>query len=211
MKKRKDQAISALISFHVNSCHSCLIILLVFIALFLTFDFSPRSCASALASSLWPAEIDSVAGVGTKVVTPAIREDAYRANNLGVALLEQYKHKEGAAAFTRALELDPQLNLARLNLSIALFNIPDLEAALREAKRASELMPDAPQPHYIIGLIARSQNRADDAIAAFRRVLERAQLRDHRCEINFSHEWTRMNTDEKKKRSSYLCTHQFPC
>jgi hypothetical protein len=35
------------------------------------------------------------------------REEAYRANNLGVALLEQFKHKEGAEAFRRALALDP--------------------------------------------------------------------------------------------------------
>ena len=32
------------------------------------------------------------------------REAAYRANNRGVALLEQYKTKEAAEAFTRALE-----------------------------------------------------------------------------------------------------------
>ena len=37
------------------------------------------------------------------------REDAYRANNLGVALLEQFKHKEAADAFRRALQLDPGL------------------------------------------------------------------------------------------------------
>ncbi|HEV2837025.1 MAG TPA: hypothetical protein VGW58_17035 [Pyrinomonadaceae bacterium] len=30
------------------------------------------------------------------------REDAYRANNIGVALLEQFKHKEAADAFRRA-------------------------------------------------------------------------------------------------------------
>src|SRR5678815_2900057 len=63
-------------------------------------------------------------------------EDAYRANNIGVALLEQFKHKEAADAFRRALQLEPGLALARINLGIALFNVPDLPAAQRELQSA---------------------------------------------------------------------------
>jgi len=100
------------------------------------------------------------------------REEAYRANNLGVALLEQFKHKEGAEAFRRALSVDPKLALARMNLAIALFNVPDLAAAQKEAEAAAALSPDAPQPAYILGLIARQQNRVEDAVAAFQRVLK---------------------------------------
>jgi tetratricopeptide (TPR) repeat protein len=100
------------------------------------------------------------------------REEAYRANNLGVALLEQYKYKEGADSFTRALQLDPKLVIARINLSIALFNIPDVAGAQREAEKAVALNPNAPQPYYILGLIAKAQNRNEDAIAAFQRVLK---------------------------------------
>ncbi|HEY0379506.1 MAG TPA: FG-GAP-like repeat-containing protein [Pyrinomonadaceae bacterium] len=102
----------------------------------------------------------------------AAREDAYRANNLGVALLEQYKYKEGAAEFTRALQLDPKLNLARINLSIALFNVPDLAGAQREAEKAIAADASAPQPPYILGLIYKSLNRPDEAVAAFQRVLK---------------------------------------
>ena len=102
----------------------------------------------------------------------SMREDAYRANNLGVALLEQYKYKEGAEAFTRALQLDPKLQLARINLSIALYNVPDLVGARREAEKAIASNQEAPQPHYILGLIAKSQNRVEDAIASFQRVLK---------------------------------------
>jgi tetratricopeptide (TPR) repeat protein len=100
----------------------------------------------------------------------AAREAAYRANNLGVALLEQYRYREGAEAFERALRLNPNLRLARINLSIALYNLPDLTGAEREARRALALAPDAPQPHYILGLIAKTQNRTDDALAAFNSV-----------------------------------------
>jgi tetratricopeptide (TPR) repeat protein len=100
------------------------------------------------------------------------REDAYRANNLGVALLEQFKHKEGAEQFRRALSIDPKLALARINLAIALFNVPDLAGAQKEAEAAAALAPDAPQPAYILGLIARQQGRLEEAVAHFQRVLK---------------------------------------
>jgi tetratricopeptide (TPR) repeat protein len=98
------------------------------------------------------------------------REDAYRANNVGVALLEQFKYKEASAEFRRALKLYPSLGLARVNLAIALFNVPDIESALAEAKAAEAT--NTPQIYYLLGLIARGQNRVADAIAAFKRVLE---------------------------------------
>src|SRR5689334_9241908 len=99
------------------------------------------------------------------------REDAYRANNLGVALLEQYKYKEAADAFKRALQLDPELILARINLGIALFNAPDIPAAQRELLAAATAAPSAPQPPYLLGLAAKTQNKPEEAIVAFQKVL----------------------------------------
>ncbi|HSE19729.1 MAG TPA: FG-GAP-like repeat-containing protein [Pyrinomonadaceae bacterium] len=102
---------------------------------------------------------------------PNAREDAYRANNLGVALLEQFKHKEAADAFRRALQLDPSLITARINLGIALFNVPDLPAAQKELQAAMAAAPSAPQPHYLLGLAAKTQNKPEEAIASFQKVL----------------------------------------
>ncbi|HZH90632.1 MAG TPA: FG-GAP-like repeat-containing protein [Pyrinomonadaceae bacterium] len=104
--------------------------------------------------------------------SPEAREAAYRANNLGVALLEQFKHGEGAEQFRRALKLDPQLALAHINLAVALYNLPDADGAARAAADALALAPGAPQPLYIQALIARSRNQTDEALAAFRRVLQ---------------------------------------
>src|SRR5687768_1399521 len=101
--------------------------------------------------------------------TPA-REEAYRANNIGVALLEQFKHKEASDAFRRALQLDPGLALARINLGIALFNVPDLPAAQRELQAAGASAPTAPQPPYVLGLAAKTQNRPEEAITYFQKV-----------------------------------------
>jgi predicted Zn-dependent protease len=89
------------------------------------------------------------------------REEAYRANNQGVALLEQFKYKEAADAFKRALQLAPDLALARINLGIALFNVPDLPAAQRELQAAATAAPSAPQPPYVLGLAAKSQNKPE--------------------------------------------------
>ncbi len=102
----------------------------------------------------------------------AAREDAYRQNNLGVALLEQYNYKEGAEAFERALKIDPKLAVAHINLGIAFYNVPDLANAERELKIAAELTPRSPQPYYVLGLIAKAQNRIDDAIANFTQVIK---------------------------------------
>lgn len=100
------------------------------------------------------------------------REDAYRQNNVGVALLEQFNHKDGAEAFRRALDIDPKLKIAQINLAIALFNAQEIEAALKEAEIAATLAPDSPQPIYMLGMLAKNQNRTEDAVALFQRVLK---------------------------------------
>ncbi len=105
-------------------------------------------------------------------VRQSSREDGYRANNIGVALLEQFKYSEGAGEFRRALGLEPSLAIARVNLAIALYNTPDVEGAAREIKAAALLLPNSPQVHYLLGLIARSQNRIPEAISAFQQVLK---------------------------------------
>ena len=62
--------------------------------------------------------------------------------------------------------------MARINLSIALYYLPDTDGAKREAEKTLTQDPNAPQPHYILGLIARAQNRFDEAIAEFQEVLK---------------------------------------
>jgi tetratricopeptide (TPR) repeat protein len=117
------------------------------------------------------ASVALLRATGSQAPAPAAREDAYRANNVGVAYLEQYNHEEAAKSFRRALELDPTLAMARVNLAIALFYVPDLAGSMKEAQAAAAADPKAPQPHYILGLIAKSENRVDDAVAELRQVL----------------------------------------
>ena len=114
--------------------------------------------------------VAALAGCGPGVSPAEVRERAYRANNLGVALLEQFKYPEAQAAFREALQIDGSLAMARVNLSLALFYVRDLQGAAREATDGARLLPSAPQPPYILGLIAYAENRTADAFREFERV-----------------------------------------
>ena len=103
---------------------------------------------------------------------PKPAELAYRANNRGVAWLEQFQYKQAVESFREAVAGDPSLGMARFNLAVALYHLPDIDASLLEARVAARLLPDSPEPQYVLGLIAKLQNRGDAALAAFGRVLE---------------------------------------
>ena len=102
----------------------------------------------------------------------ADREAAYRSNNLGVALLEQFAYDSAETSFRAALKLAPNLDIARLNLAIAAFYGGRPAAAATDARAAAERLPTTPNAHYLVGLIAKADNRLDDAAAAFARVVE---------------------------------------
>lgn len=97
-------------------------------------------------------------------------EDAYRANNLGIALLEQYKHDEAVERFKKALELKPDFKMAKTNLAIALFNAQKIVDAKQAAIAALAETPDSPHLNYILGLVWRTENDQKESLAAFRRV-----------------------------------------
>ena len=94
--------------------------------------------------------------------TPA-RESAWRENNLGVALLEQFRFADAVQAFQRALAADPTLAAAQVNLAIAYFYVPDIPNAQQAAQKALAAQPAAPHPNYLLALIARSEGRAEEA------------------------------------------------
>jgi cytochrome c-type biogenesis protein CcmH/NrfG len=110
-------------------------------------------------------------------------EQAYRANNRGVAMLEQFKAPDAVAAFREALQLAPELPLARTNLAIGLLNVPDLPGAEKEARAALAAQPGSLAAQYVLGLAARGLDHADDAKAAFRAVIAR-DPRDVGAQVN---------------------------
>ena len=110
---------------------------------------------------------------GSERVTVAQRrEAAYQANNRGVALMEQDAYADAARAFREALSTEPGLRLAGINLAIALYYAGQLAEAQQAASDARRGSAAAPQPPYILGLVARAQNQPQAAVDAFMRVLE---------------------------------------
>jgi hypothetical protein len=93
-------------------------------------------------------------------------ERAYRANNVGVARLEQFDYEGAAASFRTAL------HIARLNLGIALLYAGRPAEAAPEARAAAAQLSDSPTAHYVAGLIAKADNNLDEAATAFERVLQ---------------------------------------
>ena len=66
----------------------------------------------------------------------AQRERAYRANNIGVAHLEQFDYPGANRFFQEALGLAPGLAIARLNLAIAQLYAGESAAALPDRREA---------------------------------------------------------------------------
>ena len=116
------------------------------------------------------ATVALVAVTAAQQPAAAARERAYRANNIGVAYLEQYNFAAAAAAFRDARRIDPNLAIARLNLGIALFYGGEAGTARTELEAARDALPGRAEPDYVLGLIARAEDRIEDAMAAFERV-----------------------------------------
>ena len=129
----------------------------------LTVVLEPERSLRRAFVSFWPAVF------GAQAVSA--REDAYRLNNIGVARLEQYDYRTAADTFRQALASRSAPAFAHLNLAIALYYDNQLEDAEKEARAAAAAQPNAPQPPYVLGLVARAAGRSSDAIERFRRVL----------------------------------------
>ena len=136
--------------------------------------FDRRRHDAALSSSL------AIAGCSSPAPSAAARtpratgsSGAYRANNVGVAQLEQFDYDAAADVVPPgAADRRQRSALAQLNLAIALlYGSHARHGARPRREAAAAALPDAPQPPYVLGLIAKADNRLDDAIAAFRRVL----------------------------------------
>ena len=124
---------------------------------------SPRGLAAGLVL---------LAAVGAAAPAPPDHEQACRANNRGVALLEQFQPEQAVPQFRAALTADAGLSLARVNLALALLLSGDLAGAGKEAGAAAAAQPDSPRAWHVLGLARRAQDQGAEAQAAFRRVLE---------------------------------------
>lgn len=99
------------------------------------------------------------------------RESLYRLNNLGVALMEQYKHEDAAKKFREVLAADPKFAVARINLAMAHLFLNEYANALAEAREALKVTPASLHANYVLANALRNEKLYDEAIAAFNTVL----------------------------------------
>jgi tetratricopeptide (TPR) repeat protein len=86
--------------------------------------------------------------------------------------LEPTSPAEARDAYRRALELEPDLAEAHLNLGRLLHEQRDFEAAERQYLAARRLRPDDPTASFNLGVLREDRGQLDGAIAAYRATVE---------------------------------------
>jgi predicted O-linked N-acetylglucosamine transferase (SPINDLY family) len=108
-----------------------------------------------------------------KLLWPVVR-DAADHSNLGALLRALAKPTEAAAAYRRAIALDPNFAAAPYNLGNLMGeagDLPDAEAAYRAALAAR---PDYPEALNALGIVLQRRGRLADAVEAFRAATQHA-------------------------------------
>src|SRR5262249_11372698 len=77
--------------------------------------------------------------------------------------------KDAEAECRRALETDPTNHLPLLTLVTALVRHDRAEDAVILSRKASEIAPNAPEAHAVLGAVSAKMGRHEDAISAYRR------------------------------------------
>src|SRR5271170_1051317 len=98
-------------------------------------------------------------------------DDAVRLNNIGTALMNQQLLEKAVDKFGEAYRLDPSLTAAELNKGIALLYLQRLPEATTALQHAATQTPNNPRIWYVLGLLYRSDNKPQQSVEAFQRVL----------------------------------------
>ena len=93
------------------------------------------------------------------------RQQLMRANNLGVAYMNQQKLDQALKEFQEAAALDKNNATAQLNLGIALLNLSRVAPAGEALQRAAQLEPKNPAVWFNFGLLHRNNGEAERALA----------------------------------------------
>jgi tetratricopeptide (TPR) repeat protein len=107
----------------------------------------------------------------TNVVSPA-QDEAILLNNIGTALMSQQLLEKAIDKFSEAYRLDPSLTAAELNKGIALLYLQRLPEAMIALQHAGAQAPMDPRVWYVFGLLYRSDNKPQESIEAFQKVLK---------------------------------------
>ena len=85
----------------------------------------------------------------------------------GLTLSEKGEHEKAIASFKRALEIDQDLYVARLNLGIAFFKLRSFESAINTFQRILARDPDDSSALIFLGLSLQGQEQFEKSIPYF--------------------------------------------
>jgi len=104
--------------------------------------------------------------------TQSARQQLMRANNLGVAYMNQQKLDQALKQFQDAAALDKNNATVQLNLGIALLNLSHVAPAEEALQHAAQLEPKNPAVWFNFGLLHRNNGEAERALADFAKAAE---------------------------------------
>lgn len=141
-------------------------------------DFEAASAAYAKVISLRPdvaaahfnkANMDRALGLSVLAIEgyrEAVRLDpqAVYFNNLGTLLADEQQHDAAISALEKAIELDPKLASAQVNLARTFHDLKRWKSAIVAARRAVALAPEATPPLRILARALKETGPFEDAI-----------------------------------------------
>jgi len=98
-------------------------------------------------------------------------DEVLRANNLGVAYMDQQRPEDALKEFERAIVADSENYIPQLNEAIALLNMQRTDEAREELTEITESHPADARGWYNLGLLEKSSGNSEAALAAFSRAL----------------------------------------
>ena len=98
--------------------------------------------------------------------------------------LEATSPEQAREAYQRALEIDPRVTDAHINLGRQLHIAGELGRAEPHYREAARLDPDDPTPHFNLGVLLEEVGRRDEAVHAYRQaILRDPDFADAHCNI----------------------------
>ena len=96
--------------------------------------------------------------------------EALRANNIGIALMDEHQFDQALGKFQTACILDPASDVGCLNTGIAFLNMRHYDDARQLLEKTAERDPQSPRVWFNLALLERVAGHADSALADFQKV-----------------------------------------
>lgn len=162
---------------------------------------SPRKRAARLRRKL-PCEIIELDAIPRWAVVRA--RQAY-ALYLEASAVDDDNPQLGITLYERALELDPTLAIARVNLGNCHHYLGNQWRAAQCFRAALETDPDLPEALYNLGYLALSGNRLNEAVALFERaVVADPEFADARFNLGLAYMHAGMHPQAKASFGRFL-------